>query len=72
MEKKKRTRTKAEREANGRRTGRPPKPKSQKRSAHFQVNVTLAEAKALRAEAKRLGTSVSALFLEAWRQSRGR
>lgn len=49
------------------RRGRPAKPHGEKQSAAFTVYMTPADAKLLRADAKRFGTSPSALFAQSWR-----
>ena len=61
-------RTKAQKEADAMRTGRPPKPRAEKQSEIIGVCVTPGESKKLKAEAKRLGVSLSALLMEPWRK----
>jgi len=50
------------------RMGRPPKKASEKYSRTVCVKVTQAEYRALRAEAKRRGVTLSALLLAPWRK----
>ena len=61
-------RTKAQVEADARRTGRPPKPREEKQSEIIGVCMTPGERKRLKAEAKRLGVSLSALLMRPWRK----
>ena len=48
--------------------GRPPKPATEKCGRLVCAKVTDAEFRALRAEAKRLGISLSALLMRPWRE----
>lgn len=66
--KKRRQRTKAERETDAKRTGRPPCVPGHRRTAFVGVHMTPAERRKLEAEAKRLGVSLSALLMRPWRK----
>lgn len=65
---KKRKRTRAQIEANGRRTGRRPKPPALKQSEIIGVCVTSAERKRLEVEARKRSVSLSALLMQPWRK----
>ena len=67
MGKQKRKRTTAEKLADRRRTGRPPKAKAEKQSEPLMVRVTPAERKRLEKLAKKEGVSLSALIMRPWR-----
>jgi hypothetical protein len=47
--------------------GRPPKKKAEKQDGHVMVNVTPAELRMLKAEAKAKGLSLGALLMLPWR-----
>ena len=61
-------RTKAQIEADARRTGRPPKQPASRQSEMLSVYVTMAERRRLEAEAKRRGVSLSSLLMSPWRK----
>jgi hypothetical protein len=68
----KRPRTKAQREADAKRPGRPPLPKGQKRSAHrLTVYFSGPEYRAFRREAKASGESMARFLVETWREASG-
>ena len=67
MGKRKRKRTKAEKLADRRRTGRPPKAKAEKQSEPLMVRVTPVERKRLEKLAKKEGVSLSVLIMRPWR-----
>ena len=50
--------------------GRPPKPKGKKQSERIAVNVTPAEYRAIEADAKAEGVSLSAYLLKCWKKRR--
>jgi len=52
--------------------GRPPKPKTQKWAARVSVNMTEAEYRQLRKEAKAAGKSLASYLLDCWREGKGR
>jgi predicted HicB family RNase H-like nuclease len=64
----KRKRTKAQIEADARRTGRPPKAPGEKHSRQVNVRMTPGEWKRLSVEAERLGVSLSALLMRPYRK----
>lgn len=50
--------------------GRPPKPADEKYGEQINIRISKAERAQLRAEAKRLGTTVSALLMRPWREGK--
>ncbi|MEW6357953.1 MAG: hypothetical protein AB1696_16590 [Planctomycetota bacterium] len=54
------------------RMGRPPKPKAEKWGARVSVNMTEAEYRQLRTEAKAAGKSLASYLLDCWREGKGR
>ena len=52
------------------RMGRPPKPADEKYGEQINSRISKAERAQLRAEAKRLGTTVSALLMRPWREGK--
>ena len=67
MAKKKRKRTRSEKLADQRRTGRPPKARADKQSEQIMVRVTPAERAQLEKLANDEGVSLSALIMHPWR-----
>jgi hypothetical protein len=65
---KKRKRTKAQIEADVRRTGRPPKPPGEKQGHKITIYVTETERAQLETEAKKRGVSLSTLLMSPWRK----
>jgi len=48
--------------------GRPPKPRAEKQSERIAVNVTPAEYRAIKEDAKAAGLSLSAYLLDCWKK----
>lgn len=67
----KKQRTKAQREADARRTGRPPKAPAEKQSEQVVVYLTEGERKRLEALAAEKGLSLSAMIMDPWRKKDG-
>ena len=61
-------RTKALRDADAKRTGRPPLPKKERRDRVVPVRMTAAEYTRLKKDAKQLGMSVSGLLMSECRK----
>ena len=68
MSKRKRPRTKAEREADKVRTGRPPKADAEKLSERVMVHLTPTERKRIERMAKEEGLSLAAMIMRPWRE----
>ena len=64
----KKQRTEAQREADARRTGRPPKAPAEKQSEQVVVYLTKGERKGLEALAAEKGLSLSAMIMDPWRE----
>ena len=67
MGKRKRPRTKAEREADKARTGRPPKAKTERQSERVTVHLTPSERERMEKMAKEAGASLAAMIMRPWR-----
>jgi len=67
----KRPRTQAQRDADARRTGRPPMPRRDRRCVVLMGVFTMQEARAVRAEARRRRLTVSELLAAPWREKKG-
>ncbi len=68
MGKRTRPRSKAEREADKARTGRPPKDRGERQSERVMVHLTPAERKRFEREAKEAGLSLAAFIMRPWRK----